>query len=282
MKLLTARNDEDAPQVYVEGTLGWVPIAGASDLGRLLRAGQAGFAEARAAIGEERPGIELDQLHLAPPITMPRAIVCIGRNYVEHAAEGGEQVPAFPIIFPKFANALLGAGEAVIYPRITRELDYEGELCAVIGRRAHQIGKEEALEYVAGYTIMNDISARDLQLGDVQWTRGKSLDTFAPTGPYLVTKDEAGEIRDMHIETRVNGDVRQSAPCADMVFDVPTLLEFITEGITLEPGDLVATGTPAGTGIGSTPPRYMQPGDIVEVSITKLGTLRNEIVAADA
>jgi acylpyruvate hydrolase len=220
--------------------------------------------------------VPLESLMLAPPIVSPPKLICIGRNYVEHAAEGGVDVPTHPWLFAKYSNALLGHGEPVPYPPITEQLDYEGELAVVIGRTTRGVSEARAMESVAGYTILNDISARDLQELDDQWIRGKSLDGFAPLGPYFVTADEV-DVRAVGIRTTVNGELRQDGSCADMVFGVPELIAFIAEGITLQPGDVIATGTPAGVGIGFDPPKFLQPGDVVEVSIPGFGTLRSPI-----
>jgi acylpyruvate hydrolase len=218
---------------------------------------------------------------MAPPVTEPRAIVCIGRNYMAHITEGDSPVPAFPILFSKYLNTLLGHDHPVVHHAITQQLDYEGELAVVIGRRARRVSADQAMGYVAGYTVANDISARDLQLGDLQWIRGKSLDGFCPLGPFFVTSDEVPDVDGLRIQTRVNGELRQDAPVSDMIFKLPELIEFITQGITLEPGDLVLTGTPSGVAFGMRPPVYLRPGDVVEVSITGLGTLRSPIGAPD-
>jgi 2-keto-4-pentenoate hydratase/2-oxohepta-3-ene-1,7-dioic acid hydratase in catechol pathway len=252
-----------------------------ADVGDLLRRGDATVDLARrlaTSLGAS-DGVPIESVRLAPPVIHPRVFVCVGRNYLEHIREGKADVPTSPILFAKFANSLVGDGAKVVYHKITRELDYEGELAVVIGRRAAGVAAAEAMNVVAGYSIVNDISARDLQNGDVQWIRGKSLDTFAPMGPVFVTADEVPDVDALRIETRVNGELRQSALCGEMIFKVPRLIEFITEGITLQPGDLIATGTPSGVGAGMTPPRWLQIGDTTEVSISGLGELRSVIAA---
>jgi 2-keto-4-pentenoate hydratase/2-oxohepta-3-ene-1,7-dioic acid hydratase in catechol pathway len=255
--------------------------AGFRDFGDVVRAGPDALAAISSAFASHELSADFDLAgqRFEPPVAAPRSIVCIGRNYLEHIKEGGSPVPPVPILFAKYPNALVGHEEPVICHRITSQLDYEGELAIVIGRRASRVSRDEAMTFVAGYTIINDISARDLQLGDVQWIRGKSLDTFAPLGPVLVTSDEIEDWRQLRITTTVNGEVRQDATCADMIFGIPELIGFITEGITLEPGDIVATGTPSGTGIGFNPPKWLVPGDVVEVTIGGIGTLRSPIVA---
>jgi acylpyruvate hydrolase len=295
MRLATVRTDDGTTRLYGGGSDGFFDLVEAAesrsmgglarvtDVGSFLRAGPAADADARELMRDAGhwPATPLEGLRLAPPVTLPRSIVCVGRNYLEHVREGNSPVPEFPILFSKFPNTLVGHDEPVVRHAITSELDYEGELALIIGRQARRVLKDEALAFVAGYTVLNDISARDLQLGDVQWIRGKSLDTFCPLGPVFVSADEVEDPGRLQIETRVNGELRQNAPCSDMIFDIPTLLAFISEAITLEPGDLVATGTPSGTAFGMDPRRYLEPGDSVEVRITDLGTLRSPIVGPE-
>ncbi|HEY6571614.1 MAG TPA: fumarylacetoacetate hydrolase family protein, partial [Candidatus Limnocylindrales bacterium] len=250
-------------------------LAGVTDVGDLLRRGPAAATRVAAIIsGADIEGrTALADADLAPPVTHPQAIVCIGRNYMAHIEEGGDPVPELPILFSKYPNTLVGDRDPVIHHAITSALDYEGELALIIGRRASHVPEAEAMSYVAGYTVLNDISARDLQLGDVQWIRGKSLDTFCPLGPVFVSIDEIPDVDALRIQTRVNGELRQDAPVSDMIFKIPYLISFITEGITLEPGDIVATGTPSGVAYGMNPRVYLKPGDAVEVSIEGIGTL---------
>jgi 2-keto-4-pentenoate hydratase/2-oxohepta-3-ene-1,7-dioic acid hydratase in catechol pathway len=232
--------------------------------------------------GGKDQGRDLASLDLAPPVTEPRSIVCVGRNYREHIEEGNAPVPEFPVLFSKFPNTLVGHKAAVIRHSITRQLDYEGELALVIARTASNLSTQSAMSFVAGYTVVNDISARDLQLGDLQWIRGKSLDTFCPLGPVFVSADEIPDVSSLRIETRVNGELRQNAPVSDMLFPIPELLRFITEAITLQPGDLVLTGTPSGTAFGMKPQVWLEPGDVVDVRISGIGTLSSVIKGAKA
>jgi acylpyruvate hydrolase len=256
-------------------------LAGVGDVRALLERGD----DALARLGELLAGADdiegqaIDTIELAAPVLDPRAFVCIGRNYPAHVAEGHSPMPEFPLLFSKFSNTLIPTGAAVTYPAITNELDYEGELAVVIGRRASRLRPEDAVGVIAGYTIVNDVSARDRQNGDLQWIRGKSLDGFAPLGPIVVTADEIPDAYALRIRTTVNGELRQDALCGEMHFKLPELLEFITAGITLSPGDLIATGTPAGVGMGFDPPRYLCPGDEVAVEIDPIGTLRTTIAA---
>jgi 2-keto-4-pentenoate hydratase/2-oxohepta-3-ene-1,7-dioic acid hydratase in catechol pathway len=229
------------------------------------------------------PGAEvglLADVRLLAPVPRPGKVVCVGRNYAEHAAETGSSVPTQPQLFAKWANAVIAPGDAVRLPPITQALDYEAELVVVIGSTARRRTTDDALDCVLGYTCGNDISARDLQFGDTQWTRGKTLDTFAPMGPWIVTADEIPDPQALGIRALVNGEVRQDDTTAHMVFPVRELLAFITEAITLEPGDVVYTGTPPGVGHGMTPPTYLRPGDVTRVEIDGIGALENPIVAA--
>ncbi len=227
----------------------------------------------------ERVRYPLRGIHFQAPILGPGKIVAIGLNYADHATEGGNPIPETPVTFAKYANALLGHREPIIYPKSTQKLDYEVELAVVVGRRSKYIPRDRALEYVGGYTIFNDVSARDLQYADKQIMRGKAGDTFAPMGPYLVTPDEVGDPHKVALETRVNGEVRQSSNTSQFIFDVPHLVSFLSQFFTLEPGDVVATGTPPGVGIHRKPPLLLKVGDTVTMTIEKLGTLENPIVS---
>lgn len=230
----------------------------------------------RAAAGLEPAGT-LAELTLGPPVPDPEKILCIGLNYRAHAEETALQAPPAPTIFPKFRNCLIGSGEAIRVPAATKEVDYEGELAVVIGARARRLGREEALGAVAGVMPFNDVSARDLQMQTPQWTAGKAVDTFAPCGPQLVLMDEIDDVGDLRVRTRVNGELLQDASTAALIFDVAELVSFISSVITLQPGDIIATGTPEGVGFTRNPPRFLQPGDEVEVEIGGVGLLRNSV-----
>lgn len=209
----------------------------------------------------------------------PGKIVAIGLNYRDHALEQAVPFPETPLIFAKFSTAVIGPGEAVHRPPFVTQLDYEAELAVVIGRLARRVDVSQALSYVAGYTCMNDVSARDLQFKDGQWVRGKSLDTLAPIGPALVTPDEIPDPGKLPIRCRVNGELRQDSSTSELIFSVPQLIAFCSRMFTLEPGDMIATGTPAGVGVFRKPPRFLQPGDQVEVEIEGVGRLVNPVVA---
>lgn len=214
------------------------------------------------------------------PAVYPGKILAIGRNYADHAAEGGSDLPKAPLLFNKLPNALSAHNLPIVLPRISEQVDYEAELAVVIGGRATHVDEARAFDYVFGYSLINDVSARDLQFGDGQWTRGKSLDTFAPLGPFITTRDEVRDVQSLKIEGLLNGQVMQTSNTSKMIFKVAHLVSYLSQGITLEPGDVIATGTPDGVGIFRKPPVLLKPGDVFEVKIEKLGTLRNPVVAA--
>jgi 2-keto-4-pentenoate hydratase/2-oxohepta-3-ene-1,7-dioic acid hydratase in catechol pathway len=213
------------------------------------------------------------------PIARPGKIVAVGLNYRDHAKEGGQDVPERPILFAKWPNSVVGPGAPIVLPPFSERVDYEAELGVVIGERARGVSREKAFEVVAGYVCVNDVSARDVQFGDGQWTRGKSFDTFCPVGPALATRDAVPDPQALRIRCLVNGEALQDSSTAEMVFPVDELIEFISAAITLEPGDLIATGTPAGVGFARKPPVFLQPGDEVSVEIEGVGTLTNPVVA---
>jgi len=214
------------------------------------------------------------------PAVYPGKILAIGRNYADHAAEGGSDLPKAPLLFNKLPNSLSAHKVPIVLPHISEQVDYEAELAVVIGSRARRVDEARAFDYVFGYSLINDVSARDLQFGDGQWTRGKSLDTFAPLGPFITTRDEVQDVQSLKIEGLLNGQVMQTSNTSKMIFKVAHLVSYLSQGITLEPGDVIATGTPDGVGIFRKPPVLLKPGDIFEVKIEKLGTLRNPVVGA--
>jgi 2-keto-4-pentenoate hydratase/2-oxohepta-3-ene-1,7-dioic acid hydratase in catechol pathway len=213
------------------------------------------------------------------PIERPGKIICVGLNYRDHAEEQGTDLPEAPLLFAKWQNALIGPGEPIVIPPIVTKCDFEAELGVVIGERARDVSLENALEAVAGYICVNDVSARDLQFADGQWTRGKSPDTFCPVGPRLVPRNEVTDPQALGIRAILNGETVQDSNTSNMVFGVAEVIAYITRTITLEPGDLIATGTPAGVGAFRKPPLYMQPGDEITIEIEGLGSLTNPVVA---
>lgn len=219
-------------------------------------------------------------VRLLPPIPNPPKILCVGRNYAEHAREGGSPPPEVPIYFARFPHSLLGPGEPYVLPAVSEQVDYEGELTAVIGRRGRDIPESRALEYVAGYTIFNDISIRDFQRRTSQWMIGKNFDRSGPLGPALVTRDEVPDPQSLRLTVDVGGERLQDASTGTMIFSVAHLISDVSRALTLEPGDLIATGTPSGVGFARNPPRWLRAGDVVRISITNLGTLETPIAPA--
>ncbi|WGF89566.1 fumarylacetoacetate hydrolase family protein [Marinivivus vitaminiproducens] len=262
-----------------------------ADMLAFIRLGNMGLERARRALAADGVRIPIERLRILAPLPRPaRNIFCVGKNYHEHAAEfhksgfdassarDGSGVPAHPIIFTKAPSSVIGPGVAI--PRDldpTDSVDYEGELAVVIGTGGRGIARADAFAHVYGYTIVNDVTARALQKRHAQWLLGKSIDGFCPMGPAIVTADSIGDVAALHLVTRVNDEVRQDARVADLIFDIPDLIETISRGITLEPGDVIATGTPVGVGIGFDPPRFLKQGDTVSITIDPLGTLTNPV-----
>ena len=225
----------------------------------------------------EGPTAPLASLRLRAPVPRPGKIFGVGLNYRDHAKETGQPVPEVPILFAKFANSVIGPGEPIVVPAATRRPDYEAELGVVIGSTAREVSVNEALDHVAGYLCCNDVSARDLQMSTSQWTSGKAIDTFLPCGPWLVTTDEVADPQALGIRCALNGEVMQDSRTDQMVFGVAELVSHISQACTLEPGDLIATGTPPGVGFARTPPVWLHDGDEVTIDIEGLGTLTNPV-----
>ncbi len=258
-------------------------------LAELVTAGDAAaaavFALAQQASQQGIAARAFDEVRPQAPIPVPvRNILCLGKNYLEHAQEVAQKMhtsadaPAKPIIFTKATTAVIAPGASIpSYPQFTRKLDYEAELALIIGRGGRDIAPEQAWEHVFGYTAINDISARDLQKDHLQWFRAKSLDGFAPMGPVVVHRSAMPEVKDIEVKCYVNGEQRQCARFDRLIFDVPTIISVLSAGMTLLPGDIIATGTPAGVGMGFSPPKYLQAGDEVVVEVTGVGQLRNPV-----
>lgn len=221
----------------------------------------------------------LGDVVLCAPVPRPGKLICIGLNYRDHAAEAKLAIPDAPVIFSKFSTSIVGPGEPVVLPVGSERSDYEAELAVVIGRLGKHVSRDRALHHVFGYCCLNDVTERGYQFSDSQWQRGKSCDTFAPMGPYVVTGDELREPGDLAISLRLNGETMQKSRTSNLIFDVPHIIECLTRTMTLEPGDVIATGTPAGVGFARRPPRYLKPGDHMEVEIEGLGVLGNPISA---
>lgn len=274
--------DVDAQVVRRLKSAGGRPVA---DMNSLIE----NFDQVRGELVFDDEEIPLAKLRFAAPIRPRRNVLCVGKNYFEHAHEftrsgfdssatkASDAIPTAPIIFTKMPETVIATGESVRYPAgASEQLDYEAELGVVIGKGGRGISKAEALDHVFGYTIINDVTARDLQARHKQWFLGKSLDTFCPMGPWIATRDEI-DGANLDVRCWINGELRQNANTKDLIFDTATLIETISSGLTLQPGDVIATGTPAGVGIGFSPPRFLQRGDLMEIEITGLGRLSNRI-----
>lgn len=232
-----------------------------------------------SAVNEIREFEEIDYKNFDAPLKHPSKIPAIGLNYIDHAAESKMEVPKTPIVFTKFPNSITGPRDAIKIPiRLTQKVDYEVELAVIIGKGGKNISKEEALNYVFGYTIVNDVSARDLQFADGQWVRGKSLDTFCPMGPIIVTIDEIKDPQNLKLVCEVNGEKLQNDSTKNMIFSVADLISILSQAFTLEPGDIIATGTPSGVGFSRKPPIYLKDGDIVKTWIEGIGELVNPVI----
>jgi 2-keto-4-pentenoate hydratase/2-oxohepta-3-ene-1,7-dioic acid hydratase in catechol pathway len=239
--------------------------------------------EARASLRAVNPEKlpHLTDVVLHKPLPAPGKIICIGLNYLDHVIESGAKVPAQPVVFSKWSNALASPNEKIILDGTSQQVDYEAELAFVVGKTAYNVPEDEAYAYIAGYMCANDVSARDLQFAESQWVRGKSLNGFCPLGPFLVTIDEIPDPHNLRIMCRVNGQTLQDSNTGQLIFKIPYLLMWLSKGITLNPGDVVLTGTPPGVGFARKPPIYLQPGDVCEIEIEKLGILRNPFGALD-
>ncbi len=268
-------------RLAVAGTNGTYALAAADggDLDALVAAGGDALARAGADILARGERLDAASITFLPPLVRPAKIICLGLNYADHAAEGGFEPPPFPTIFGRFASSLIGHDAPIIRPKVSTQLDYEGELVAVIGKGGKNIAKADALGHVMGYSIFNDGSIRDYQMKTPQWTAGKNFDDTGAFGPWLITSDElpAGAAG-LKLETRLNGQVVQSASTSDMIFDVAETVRLLSTFLTLEAGDVLVMGTPAGIGLARKPPLFMKHGDVVEVEIEQLGILSNPIV----
>ncbi len=236
-------------------------------------------AERLASEGPENSKHALHSVKLLAPIPKPRKLICVGLNYRDHAAETGAQIPTVPTIFNKFATAVIGPGADIVLPRVSKSPDYEAEFAFVIGRGGRRIQAENWSDHVFGYTIVNDVSARDYQRATSQWLMGKTFDTFAPMGPWIVTAEQIPDPHDLDIQMEINGEIMQDSNTRELIFKIPDLIAFLSSVFTLEPGDIISTGTPAGVGFARKPPRYLRPGDDVVVKIPAIGELRNPVVA---
>ena len=272
------------PRLHVRGRSGYVDVGqetgdeGLASLAAVLRAGPATLDAVRALAG--RDGREYGPADLGPAVPAPDRILCLGLNYREHALEGGRQVPTWPDAFVRGRDSVLAPYADLVKPALTDRFDYEGELGVVIGTGGRYIPAGKALDAIAGFVVLNDASARDWQRAGTQWTAGKNFEGSMPIGPEVVTTDEA-DVSDLALTTVLNGQVMQSARTSQMIVDVPSAVEFFSSFTRLVPGDVIATGTPGGVGVARQPPVWLQPGDVIEITIETLGTIRNRVVAED-
>jgi 2-keto-4-pentenoate hydratase/2-oxohepta-3-ene-1,7-dioic acid hydratase in catechol pathway len=274
MKLVTLKDGELSGERLgrVEGDQ-VIPFSFAGGMRALIMAGKIGIETAKKA---SAPALALKDEKLAAPLTFPSKIMAIGKNYADHAKETKSAIPEKPIVFTKFTTAIIGPGDEVTWdPALTGKVDYEAELAVIIGKTTRRVAEADALDYIFGYTIANDVTARDLQRGDGQWVRGKSLDTFCPLGPWLVTADEIVDPQALKISCQVNGQVMQDGHTSMMIFKVATLISFLSQAFTLLPGDIILTGTPDGVGAYRQPPFFLGDGDELVVEVEGIGRLAN-------
>ncbi|MBW3596257.1 MAG: fumarylacetoacetate hydrolase family protein [Planctomycetes bacterium] len=285
MQLATYQSDS-GPRVAGVRDDGYVDLSSADPqlpaaMSELLALGREGLERTRRAVQSGAPLSADRPIKLLAPVPRPGKVICVGLNYADHAAESGAAPPEEPVIFNKFPTSVCGHEDPIVLPRLSEQVDYEAELVVVIGEGGRHIPEERALEHVAGYCCGHDVSARDWQLGKPgrQWLLGKTFDTFAPFGPHLVTADEVGDPGDLGIRLRLGGRTMQDSSTRQLIFSIPKLLAYISSVCRLEPGDVLFTGTPPGVGMARKPPVFLQPGDVVEVEIDRLGTLRNPVTA---
>jgi 2-keto-4-pentenoate hydratase/2-oxohepta-3-ene-1,7-dioic acid hydratase in catechol pathway len=252
------------------------------EMSALLAAGEPALSAAAAAAVRALSRLSLDAVRLCPPIPRPPKFLAIGLNYADHVAEAGLEVPKFPTVFNKQSTCVVGPRDAIHMPRVSSALDYEGELGFVIGRRCRHVPRGHAHEVIAGYLIVDDVTVRDWQFRVPTWTMGKSFDTHGPIGPWLTTPDEVGDPSGLRLRTWVNGELRQDSNTKHLIFDCAALVEHLSTAFTLEPGDVIATGTPAGVGVAMKPPKLLRVGDVVRIEIDGLGALENPVVAEPA
>jgi acylpyruvate hydrolase len=283
MRLVTFKSEDEVPRVgvIVDQRVFSVDSSAFPDMNSFLTAGPAALSH--AATLELRQArspatYPLSAVRLLAPVNRPGKIIAVGLNYRDHAIETKLEIPTSPVIFAKFPSSINGPDSDVVIPEDDPQVDYEAELAVVIGRRAKAVPEAAALDYVAGYMPLNDVSARRWQFADKQWVRGKSCDTFCPTGPWLTTADAVPDPHALPIRMRVNGKTVQNSSTSNLIFPVPALIQFISASITLEPGDIIATGTPNGVGVFRKPPVFLRPGDVMEVDIEGLGILKNRLV----
>src|SRR6202171_3164504 len=285
MKLVTFRRPDGRPEpgVVVEQNVIALAGAGIPDIFAVLAGGRQGMAQVENWIYQpsSESVLPLASVTLMAPVPRPPKLICVGLNYRDHAVESKMEIPTVPTIFNKFPSVVIGPDEPIVLPKNSTRPDYEAEMAFVIGKGGRHIPAEKWQEHVFGYTIVNDVSARDFQMATSQWLMGKTFDTFAPMGPYLVSADEIADPHALDISIRINGEVLQNSNTRELIFKIPDLIAYLSSVVTLEPGDVVSTGTPAGVGFARTPPRYLKAGDEMVVRVEGIGELRNPVVAEE-
>jgi 2-keto-4-pentenoate hydratase/2-oxohepta-3-ene-1,7-dioic acid hydratase in catechol pathway len=284
VRLITfAKNGGSAAGLLKED--GVLPLAdlGFDDALSFIGAGEQALASAAQISGKcsTQGLLPLSRVKLLAPVPRPPKILCVGLNYRDHAREAKMEIPSVPTVFSKFSTAVIGPGAPIVISPATEKPDYEAEFAVVIGKGGERIPARRWQDHVFGYTILNDVSARDVQLATSQWTLGKSLKTFAPLGPHIVTRDEIADPHTLGIRLSIGGETLQQSNTRELIFGIPELIEYLSRFVCLEPGDIISTGTPGGVGMGRTPPRWLNPGDEVEIEIDGIGMLRNPVVAAE-
>lgn len=282
MRFVTFKESNDpfaCAGVSVDDRIVNLRAAGFPDLLSVVEGGAAALAAVRKFLSGAQPSIALESVKLCAPIPDPPKILCMGLNYRDHAREANLEIPKYPVIFAKYSNTVIGSGDSIVLPKNSRKPDYEAEFGFVIGKRARHVAPEAWREYVFGYMNCNDVSARDYQMSVSQWTMGKNFDTFCPMGPWLVSDDEIGDPHNLHISLTLNGETMQRSNTRELIFKIPETVAFLSSVMTLEPGDVILTGTPAGVGFSRKPPRWLAPGDEIAVRVEGLGELRNTCVA---
>jgi len=284
MRFVTFRTNTGALEpglVLSDGRIASLAAAGFRDLIAVIAGGDAARQTAEQVAADARwPAVyEPGSVRLMAPLPRPPKVICVGLNYRDHAAESNMKIPDVPTIFCKFPTAVIGPGDPIILPKKSTKPDYEAEFAFVIGKGGRYISRELWREHVFGYMNLNDVSARDYQMATTQWLMGKTFDTFCPTGPWIVSADEIPDPHQLDVKLTLNGEVMQHSNTRELIFPIPVLIEHLSEVFTLEPGDIVSTGTPAGVGMARKPPRFLQAGDEVVVSVQGLGDLRNPVMA---
>jgi 2-keto-4-pentenoate hydratase/2-oxohepta-3-ene-1,7-dioic acid hydratase in catechol pathway len=280
MKLVTYEHARSTHVGLVTGNRA-IPLQpiGFSDALSFIAAGASALEAARRHLDGAPDSLPLDAVRLVAPIARPPKIICVGLNYRDHAIESNMKIPETPTIFSKFPTSIVGPGDPIVLPKTSTQPDYEAEFAVVIGQGGRHIAKENWRDHVFGYMCLNDVSARDFQMATTQWTMGKTFDTFCPIGPWIVTADEIADPHALDIRITINGEVLQSSNTSNLIFRVPDLIAFLSSAFTLEPGDIISTGTPSGVGFARKPPRWLVPGDDVVVSVSGVGELRNPVVS---